>query len=510
MDGGQKGTSFVPTCCTLPSLCRSYYHKGTSLTGGGVLVSQRTGRILAVGTRHKFCRTCASAATRGVQPPPHKCQKNWSRSSKAMEADLGKDLVGGLRTTGLKPIGVVMDCDASTESALREIEPEADVTMKDKNHIFKLFGADLLELKAELAKSSKGEKSNDSVLSQNVIDKLIGDSKYCVMQKHEATDADFKLALRNVIAHNFDEHDGCSADWCHALQPDGEAHKPRLPRGQYLRGNILKSGLLEIVDKWCDAKHLVRLRNSGSSQGNESFHVSQRNHHFFTHCTQAQVAVKAPKAKFFGGLSYDTRVGLAVLQKQDGKSSVGSVLEEMGITQSQLEHDKHGLWAAAEGATREHRKTREYKAQRRKNKLKRKSQGKQQEAQDEKDGLQYAPGMALGRKQKPAKRKPSAKKRKKPDTDVDTEESEPSRNTAPAAKRQKKGKKKRAETESDSATDEPAPAKPATPRDMWYCHCKRGFDKANTRAIAQHQKRCNGNAMDIGNDADSDDWEGDD
>ena len=104
--------------------------------------------------------------------------------------------------------------------------------------------------------------------------KLQKDFKYAAMQNAEKSDAVLIAALQNVVKHNFGEHNGCSASWCHALKSDSKVAAPKLPYGRYLQGDRLRAGLTIIVAKWSDKGHLERLRSSGSSQANESFHVS--------------------------------------------------------------------------------------------------------------------------------------------------------------------------------------------------------------------------------------------
>ena len=47
-----------------------------------------TGKVLYLGVRNKYCTVCARANTKNTDPPEHKCFKNWSSTSTAMESDI--------------------------------------------------------------------------------------------------------------------------------------------------------------------------------------------------------------------------------------------------------------------------------------------------------------------------------------------------------------------------------------------------------------------------------------
>ncbi|XP_052281312.1 uncharacterized protein LOC127878826 [Dreissena polymorpha] len=67
---------------------RSYDSK----SGVGTLIGNRAGKVCAYGARIKDCKTCNYHKGKGPVPK-HQCFKNWNGSSKAMEADVGGELV---------------------------------------------------------------------------------------------------------------------------------------------------------------------------------------------------------------------------------------------------------------------------------------------------------------------------------------------------------------------------------------------------------------------------------
>ena len=69
-----------------------------SLTGVGYFIGLHTKKILRFATRSKRCATCYTAKHLGKQPEPHDCRKNFTKSSKAMEADAIAEIGASLQT----------------------------------------------------------------------------------------------------------------------------------------------------------------------------------------------------------------------------------------------------------------------------------------------------------------------------------------------------------------------------------------------------------------------------
>lgn len=65
----------------------------------------RTGKILFIEVRNKFCLICNKAKFFSKEPNPYVCYKNWSRTSTSMEADM---IVEGF-TQSLNMHGLIYD-----------------------------------------------------------------------------------------------------------------------------------------------------------------------------------------------------------------------------------------------------------------------------------------------------------------------------------------------------------------------------------------------------------------
>jgi len=68
-----------------------------SLSGVGTIIGARTGKVLHMTVRNKYCAVCVKAENLEKEPTNHKCYKNWGRdcSSTSMEANA---IVEGFKT----------------------------------------------------------------------------------------------------------------------------------------------------------------------------------------------------------------------------------------------------------------------------------------------------------------------------------------------------------------------------------------------------------------------------
>ena len=91
---------------------RSYRSNYNSKSGAACIVGQRTGKLLFLGIRNKYCTTCHNGTNKN-----HLCFKNWNGSSTSMESDI---ILEGFKQSmtmhGLKYGFLVADGDSSVYS----------------------------------------------------------------------------------------------------------------------------------------------------------------------------------------------------------------------------------------------------------------------------------------------------------------------------------------------------------------------------------------------------------
>lgn len=111
-----------------------------SKSGVGTLIGNMSGKICAYGVRSKCCRTCDYHSARGSEIPDHMCYKNWGGSSKAMEPDVGAQLVKEVEKENIRVGTLIMDDDCTTMARIRkELSHEVE-KWSDQNHTVKHLG----------------------------------------------------------------------------------------------------------------------------------------------------------------------------------------------------------------------------------------------------------------------------------------------------------------------------------------------------------------------------------
>lgn len=85
-----SGVPMITVVCDGSWAKRSYRGGGNynSLSGVAVIAGVKTGKILYLGVKNKYCCVCQRAESKGKEADKHVCYKNWSGSSTAMEASI--------------------------------------------------------------------------------------------------------------------------------------------------------------------------------------------------------------------------------------------------------------------------------------------------------------------------------------------------------------------------------------------------------------------------------------
>ena len=128
---------------------RSHRHSYNAKSGVAIIIGKKTGKLLYIGVRNKFCTACAQ----GIPPEKHVCFKNWTAASSQMETDI---IVEGFkeaeRVHGLRYTRFVGDGDSSVYSSLLQSVPvwgHAIKKVECANHACKCYWAGLKKLVQE-------------------------------------------------------------------------------------------------------------------------------------------------------------------------------------------------------------------------------------------------------------------------------------------------------------------------------------------------------------------------
>ena len=289
---------------------RSY----NSASGHATAIGQRTGMCVGYSIRSKACRICKVAKTKNTPPRVHNCVHNWHGSSKAMEPDMIIEMVKEASNCGVKVKTLVGDEDSTTIARVRrEVDNEIQKG-SDYNHICKILGNTLHELK-----NKKKHKS----LTNTVIKYLQTMYSYALKQ-NQGNSTGLSAAILSIIPHAFGNHDGCTDHkWCRWKHSPTTYKHASLPHGKDLVGETLKRDLTEIFKARANEAH--KLVILGSTQANESMNMT--------------VSSKANKRIHFSeSTALTSRVEAAVAQKNFGYDYVPIVNNELLLSPGKFTH----------------------------------------------------------------------------------------------------------------------------------------------------------------------------
>ncbi|XP_063446744.1 uncharacterized protein LOC134726274 [Mytilus trossulus] len=261
-----------------------------SLTGHCSMIGTRTGMILDYSLRSRTCRVCVTARRMKKIPKVHTCRKNYSGSSKAMEADMVVQMVADARIKGTNIMTIVGDEDATTIARLRNKVDKSIIKLSDSNHVKKTLGKSLFAL-----------RNKHSRLTTKIIYYFMKCFNFLVAQARGRPE-EISKNLPALSKHPFGDHTSCDPSWCQSFE-DSSMKFRSLPYGKPLKDKQLQASLSTLFSNYItQSEKLAKLE---STQGNESFNDT--------------VASKAPKNRHYGSSgSLGYRVAASVIQKNKG------------------------------------------------------------------------------------------------------------------------------------------------------------------------------------------------
>ena len=193
---------------------RSHKHSYNAKSGVGIIIGQRTGKILHIGVRNKYCSACAQ----GIPPEKHTCFKNWDASSSEMETDIILDgFLKAEKTHGLRYTRFIGDGDSSVFPTLRENVPIWGFDIQKiecANHACKCYRSSLEKL-ATNNPSYKGKGG----LTEKMRKRLTSAARCAIKMRSQEPNRNVAARLLehdllNGPFHCFGYHNKCSPDFC--------------------------------------------------------------------------------------------------------------------------------------------------------------------------------------------------------------------------------------------------------------------------------------------------------
>ena len=188
------------------------------------MIGARTRKIIVVIVSSKMCAKCIEGEGKNKQPKPHTCPRNYSGSSKGMEADAALAVYKELFESSNKTTAIghiIADDDSSMRSMLRHptmhhrkgaLPPELPEPqwLADPTHRRKIIAKPFFAL-AALGKS----QSNCTTVDATRIKQWWG---YMIKYYRGYPLEVVRKAAKSVLEHLFDNHEYCDVKWCKPLR----------------------------------------------------------------------------------------------------------------------------------------------------------------------------------------------------------------------------------------------------------------------------------------------------
>ncbi|XP_076549399.1 uncharacterized protein LOC117605294 [Osmia lignaria lignaria] len=224
---------------------RSYGTNYNSLSGVGTIIGFRTGKVLFIGIRNKYCTICDIAERKATSPKHHKCYKNYDRyaSSSSMESDaIAEGFNCSIEMHGLIYRTVVADGDSNVYHTIVNNKPyrEQKVTVRKvecTNHLLR----NLCKKLRHVAKKTqtKGHRARGYVAHRNIIKKNILNIRRAVVlavkaRKQEKGPQHIKARelqkdILSIPSHIFGEHKECNSRSHTCMRDENRAEKNYVP-----------------------------------------------------------------------------------------------------------------------------------------------------------------------------------------------------------------------------------------------------------------------------------------
>ncbi|EZA49093.1 hypothetical protein X777_12633 [Ooceraea biroi] len=206
---------------------RSYGSAYDSPSGVGTIIGYRTGKVLFVGVRNKYCVLCDMAEQRGVEVRKHKCYKNFdsNASSTRMESDaIVEGFKSNLEMHGLIYKTLVADGDSSVYNSIRHNAPYHDMNIVVRkveytNHLLYNLCKKLKTVARTTVPKAMMHRKRDFVQLRNVVDHNILAMRKEILRvaavRNQETQAHHMKAkelledILNIPSHIFGEHKRC-------------------------------------------------------------------------------------------------------------------------------------------------------------------------------------------------------------------------------------------------------------------------------------------------------------
>lgn len=229
----KNGYPMIDVCVDGSWCARSYGTNYKASSGTAVIIGRKTGQVIYIGIKNKYCLVCARAEHKNISPKQHKCFKNYEGSSSSMETEI---IVEGFKSSitmyGIIYERMIGDGDASTYAAVLKARPyeNENVTVEKiecRNHVLRNFCKKLRNLITDTKYVLAHRKMLNNVKILTIRKSIV----QCI-RHHKTSEGPRNVAISNLhrdiincVAHAFGDHRMCQEYYCNKHRNDNDELK---------------------------------------------------------------------------------------------------------------------------------------------------------------------------------------------------------------------------------------------------------------------------------------------
>jgi hypothetical protein len=222
IENGDVDSSGIPMISVVADGCwskRSYRCNYSAASGAATIIGQRTGKILYMSVKNKYCDLCAKAKNKNIPAQQHKCFLNYTGPSAGMESTaILEGFKESINTHGLIYSKLIADGDSSTYKKILDCHPYPNVTVEKvecKNHLIRNYCGKI----EALTKDTRYPLNVRKIIAsrkRRLRKAVIGAIKYRKLQ--DSTFEEKVIALKKDLIngphHVFGDHTSCLPYFC--------------------------------------------------------------------------------------------------------------------------------------------------------------------------------------------------------------------------------------------------------------------------------------------------------
>lgn len=213
----------IPILTVIADCCwskRSYKTNYSALSGVAAIIGYKTGKVLYMDVKNKYCVICARAAIKNIPPANHECFKNHTGSSSSMEQCV---IVEGFKTSVARQNVIygtlIADGDASTFKKILESRPYSDYQVQKiecVNHLLRNYCGKIINI----SKDTSIPLNERRLLTTDRQKRFRGAIKYAIRFRKAQNlppaeqIINLKKDILNSPMHIFGDHKACESYYC--------------------------------------------------------------------------------------------------------------------------------------------------------------------------------------------------------------------------------------------------------------------------------------------------------